>query len=101
MNNNTKVFFETFKGNPVIGIWKIDVLGNKTGRAPVVSFGIKKAQAILNHLDEIQTWLSELEERNNATGADGAAGAAGALDLSQLSPSQLDTFKALLAQAAK
>ena len=49
----TYITFETFKGHPVLAI-------RKSGEgAPLVSFGLTKAKAILDHIDEIQAWIEE------------------------------------------
>lgn len=46
----TKATFEEFKGHPVF------VVRDEKDRV-VVSFGIKKAQAILNHIKEVETFV--------------------------------------------
>ena len=57
----TQVFEDSYKGYPVIAIWEIDSNGNKKGKVPIVSFGQKKAQAILDNIEEIQSWANSLE----------------------------------------
>lgn len=53
----TKVFVERFKGAPVIGVWQVDELGNKSAEFPVVSMGIKKVEHMVNHLDELAQFV--------------------------------------------
>ena len=43
-----------FKGNPVLSIFEIDEKGEK--KAFPFSFGKKKAQAIIKHLEDIRTF---------------------------------------------
>lgn len=54
MDKKTKVFIETYKGHEIIAIWAVDPCGNKTGKFPVISFGLKKAEAVVTHLEEIR-----------------------------------------------
>lgn len=58
----TKLIQDTFKGNPTIGIWDVDENGNPIGKAPIISFGYTKAQAIVDHMEEIRIWAAEQEE---------------------------------------
>lgn len=43
-----------FKGNPVLSIFEVDDKGDK--KPYPFSFGKKKAQAIIKHLEEIRTF---------------------------------------------
>lgn len=65
----TKCFKESFKGNNIIAIWDVDKDGKKTGTYPLVSFGVKKAKMISEHIDEIEKFIVEIE---NASEADAA-----------------------------
>lgn len=56
---DTKVFIDEFKGHRIFAIWAIDEEGNKKGKAPLVSFGVKKAQSILTYMDELKNFVSE------------------------------------------
>jgi hypothetical protein len=53
------VFIDEFKGHRIFAIWAIDEEGNKKGKAPLVSFGVKKAQSILTYMDELKNFVSE------------------------------------------
>lgn len=53
----TKVFLEEYKGNKTFSIWEVDDLGNKSGKIPVIGFGIVKAKAILKHLEDIKEFV--------------------------------------------
>lgn len=59
--SETKVVVGDYKGSPVLSIFEIDSEGNQ-GAYPVVSFGSKKAKAILKHLDEIKSWVDNQEK---------------------------------------
>jgi len=48
-----------FKGNKIIQIWD-DV---DCGDYPVVSFGVKKAKAILDCIDDIKKFVSDHEKK--------------------------------------
>jgi hypothetical protein len=63
---STEVFIDEYRGYPVFAIWNIDQYGNKTGGKPVVSFGLTKALAILNHLDQVQKWVDEQKQTRKA-----------------------------------
>jgi hypothetical protein len=59
----TKVFFEEFKGNKMFAIWPVDENGEKIGEYPVLSFGVKKAAAILSHIEELKEFVSSTEKK--------------------------------------
>ena len=46
---------DEYKGNITFAIHKLDEEGNK-GKFPVFSFGLTKAQALLNHMDDFEQW---------------------------------------------
>jgi len=50
----TRAFKDEYKGHPVISIWQVDDAGNKVGKLPIISFGKSKAQAILQHIEDIE-----------------------------------------------
>jgi hypothetical protein len=54
---NTKAFLEEYKGHRLIAIWEVDAVGNKLGKYPIISFGIKKAEAILANFDDITQFV--------------------------------------------
>lgn len=43
-------------------IREVDEIGRKTQFYPLVSFGIKKAHAIIKHLDELKKYVEENEQ---------------------------------------
>lgn len=53
----TKAFLENFKGHDIVAIWGVDDAGNKVGKYPIISFGVKKAEAILANLDVIKQFV--------------------------------------------
>lgn len=61
----TKVFLGEYSGQPLLAIYEVDDEGNKKPHPyydrliPVVSFGKKKAAAILNHIDEIKDFVEK------------------------------------------
>lgn len=59
----TQVFFEKYKGYPVVAIWRVDENGEKLDETPLVSFGERKARAILKHIDEIQKWFEQQDSK--------------------------------------
>ena len=54
----TKAFVEDFKGNTIFAVWEVDDAGDKVGRAPIFSMGIKKARALVAHISELQDFVS-------------------------------------------
>lgn len=55
----TKVFFEKYGKHDTIAIWNVDEDGNKLDERPIISFGKKKAQAIVAHMGEILGFAKE------------------------------------------
>lgn len=49
----TTVEKSEFKGQPTIAIYELEESGDKS-QYPLISFGKKKAQAIIKHLEEIK-----------------------------------------------
>lgn len=62
----TKCFKEKFKGSNIIAVWEVDKEGNKVGTYPLVSFGVKKAKIISEHIDEIDRFVYEIESASEA-----------------------------------
>ena len=82
----TKVFRDTFQGKPIFAIWEVDSSDRKKGKYPVVSFGLKKAQAIQKHSNELNRFIQEGERE-------------AAPDLSKLSTEEKAHLQILLAKA--
>jgi len=61
----TKAGSDEYKGHKLFAVYKVDENGDIDDRS-IVSFGLKKAQALLNHLDEFEQWCSDqgLEQQN-------------------------------------
>lgn len=59
MSKSTKVFTDVFKGHPVVAVWNVDEAGNKVGKYPVASMGIKKSIAFLEHQEAIMGFVKE------------------------------------------
>jgi cytoplasmic iron level regulating protein YaaA (DUF328/UPF0246 family) len=53
----TKAFLENFKGHDIVAIWEVDDAGNKVGKYPIISFGAKKAEAILANIDVVKQFV--------------------------------------------
>lgn len=55
MSKITEVDFSEYKGNPTIAIYEVD---DKGVRKPYpFSFGVKKAELILKHIEEIKKFV--------------------------------------------
>lgn len=46
----------------LITIHEVDELGAKTGVYPVMKFGLKKARAVIKHIEEIKDYIKEMEK---------------------------------------
>jgi hypothetical protein len=103
----TKLIPDVFKGNPTIGIWDVDVSGQPIGKAPIISFGYTKVQAIVDHMEEIRIWAAEQEEekelaalaaQTKAAVAATTTAAAGAkpMTIDDLSPADILAIKTFL-----
>ncbi len=55
----TKVFFGDYRGTATFEVWPVDENGEKVGEYFLVSFGAKKAKAIIEHVDELTEWVDE------------------------------------------
>lgn len=55
----TKAVRGQYNGRPTISIWEVDPAGNPTGKAPIVSFGVTKGKAIVEHQEEIKQFLAD------------------------------------------
>lgn len=58
----TEVFDESYAGKPVLAIREVDEIGTKYGVYPVISMGLKKAKAVIKHIDEIKKFVEENEK---------------------------------------
>ena len=59
---DTEVRIDTTWKHTMFEIHEVDDIGSKTGVYPVVKFGIKKAKAIVKHLDELKKFIEEQEK---------------------------------------
>ena len=55
---STRAESDEFKGNKLFAIYNEDANGDIEEK-PIISFGFKKAQALLNHLEDFQAWCDE------------------------------------------
>lgn len=55
---STKAGSDEYKGNKLFAVYKEDENGDIEVK-PIVSFGKRKAQALLNHLDDFEAWCEE------------------------------------------
>lgn len=56
----TKVFIDEFKGHQMFTVWLVDEDGEKVGKYPIVSFGLKKAVAISDHVEELKQFIDDM-----------------------------------------
>ena len=59
MLKDTLVFEGEYNNKKMFEIHEVDDTGTKSGPFPVVKFGIKKAKAILKHIDELKKFVEE------------------------------------------
>jgi hypothetical protein len=55
---STRAGSDEYKGNKLFAVYNEDANGDIEVK-PIISFGLKKAQAILNHLDDFEKWCEE------------------------------------------
>jgi len=91
MSNQTKVIFDTFKGNQTIGIWNTDEKGNVKGKAPIISFGYQKGKAIADHMSEIEDWVAQQEVQKESKSSSSTT-----LKLEDLSAADISAIKDFL-----
>lgn len=60
----TIVEFSEYKGHPMLSIWKVDDDGKKIGEYPVISFGLGKAKAIVEHASAIEKFVVNSTSRD-------------------------------------
>ena len=60
----TEIELGEFKGNPVITIHELDQSGNRKPY-PLISVGIKKAKAIVHHLEDIEDFIDNNDRRRD------------------------------------
>ena len=62
----TGTAISSFKGFPVLEIWQVKTTDGEdpqtVGKMPVVSFGVKKAKAILDEIEAIREFVEQAEE---------------------------------------
>jgi len=59
MSDETKVLPNEYKGHKLFAIFEVDEADEPIKQYPLISFGKKKAQAILKHLDELRDFVQE------------------------------------------
>lgn len=64
----TKVIEDEHKGNKYIKIMPVDDMG-ELGKKSIHQFGLKKAEAMLDHIDEIKEWVSQQPNRRKEADA--------------------------------
>jgi len=60
----TKVFTSEYKGHPIVQVFEVDDQGNKQGKYPVVSMGVKKAKALLDNQAEVALFIADNEKES-------------------------------------
>lgn len=87
---------EEYKGFPVLAVWQVKN-GIKKGKAPIVSFGFKKAKAIVDNIEAIQEWVEEQEEaRERVKSTPSENENSIRINLSNLNATQMESFKKFL-----
>jgi len=61
MEKITKAMDSEIKGNKTFAIFEMEE--NEPSKYPVISFGIKKAKAILKHLEDLKTWVEANDKK--------------------------------------
>lgn len=55
------VLEQDYKGTTTLAIFEGDPKSDTQGKFPVIAFGVRKAKAILKHMDEIREWVENQE----------------------------------------
>ena len=66
----TKLIEDEYRGSKFLKIVNVDEEGKPVneGKKPVHAFGLVKAEAMLDHLDEVKEWVAKNTKReSNAT----------------------------------
>ncbi len=53
----TAAFVDEYKGKATFGIWSVDEDGDKVGDYPLIAFGIKKAEALMEHMAALEEYV--------------------------------------------
>ena len=64
----TKTVEDEYKGSKFLKIMPVDDMG-ELGSKSIHQFGLKKAEAILDHVDDIKEWVSKQPNRRKETDA--------------------------------
>lgn len=56
--SKTVVRESQWNGRPVLEIWVVDDKGQNRYERPLISFGVQKAKALLEHIDQIQNFAA-------------------------------------------
>ena len=62
----TEIELATFKNSPVFTIWEIDENGERK-KFPIISFGKRKGEAIIKHLQELKNFVGVDTTENDPT----------------------------------
>lgn len=57
----TLIEYGEFKGTKTLSIWEVDSSGNKKSNFPLLTFGKKKAEAIMENKEEIEKFAEGKE----------------------------------------
>ena len=63
-----KVFESKYKGHPIFEVWPTDENGN-TGKYCTVKVGVKKAEALLEHIEELKAFVAKHNGGNSSSPA--------------------------------
>lgn len=60
IERKTEVVISEYKGSPILQIWKVGTAGQE-GARPIISFGVKKADVLLENFQEIVSFVDGAE----------------------------------------
>lgn len=55
----TKSFKELYKGQTIFAIWEVDEQDKKVGQYPILSFGLKKAKVMNDHIQDLKNFIAD------------------------------------------
>lgn len=62
----SKLELGKWEGKDTLSIWEVNDQGDKIKKFPLVAFGLRKAQAILAHIEEIKQFVAARESTKSS-----------------------------------
>mgnify|MGYP000129274383 CR=1 FL=1 len=53
----TKAFEDKFKGHDIFAVWAVNEKGEKEGELPIIAMGKTKAEALAEHMEELESYV--------------------------------------------